>query len=101
MPSDQPSGLAATQVSSSTPAAASLIAGTSSNPLDDLVSIFGNMGGSSLQPSAPAGAFGASPVVPQQNAFVGLGLSGMSSPPSQQAVSPGAKKDDDDLLGLF
>lgn len=41
----QPSGLAATQVLSTTPAAANLLSGTSSNPLDDLVSIFGNVGG--------------------------------------------------------
>lgn len=102
MPSDQPSGLAATQVSSATPAATGLITGTSANPLDDLVSLFGNMGGTSLQPSVPAtGAFVASPTSPQQNAFSGLGISGMTSPPSQPAVSPGAKKDDDDLLGLF
>ena len=32
----QPSGLAATQVLAQTPAAAGLLAGTSSNPLDDL-----------------------------------------------------------------
>jgi AP-1 complex subunit beta-1 len=94
-PSDQPSGLAATQVSS-TPAAVNLLAGTSSNPLDDLVSIFGNMGGSS-QPAA----FGGSPVSPQQpNALAGLGIGGIGSPPS--VASPvQAQGAEDDLLGLF
>ncbi|THU93387.1 Adaptor protein complex beta subunit [Dendrothele bispora CBS 962.96] len=42
----QPTGLAATEVVlSQTPAAANLLAGTSTNPLDDLVSIFGGDGG--------------------------------------------------------
>jgi hypothetical protein len=107
IPSDQPSGLAATQVSSSTPAAANLLAGTSSNPLDDLVSIFGNMS------ATPAGSsmnvFGSPPAPSQQqNAFVGLGLGGAGSPITSQPSQPGsivppgqAKKADEDLLGLF
>jgi len=41
----EPSGLAATEVFSQTPAGANLLAGTSSNPLDDLVSIFGGGNG--------------------------------------------------------
>jgi len=103
VPSDQPSGLASTQLSSPTPAAANLIAGTSLNPLDDLVSVFGNMG---AQPLAPGGGFGASSPIPQQNAFAGLGFSGagstISSSASQPAISAGqVKRDEDDLLGLF
>lgn len=103
VPSDQPSGLASTQLSSPTPAAANLIAGTSLNPLDDLVSVFGNMG---AQPLVPGGGFGAPSPIPQQNAFAGLGFGGagsvVSPSASQPTVSAGqAKKDEDDLLGLF
>ena len=54
----QPSGLAATTVLASTPAAANLLAGTSSNPLDDLVSIFGS---TSFAPTAPTPAMNGSP----------------------------------------
>lgn len=61
----QPSGLAATEVLAHTPAAASLLAGTSSNPLDDLVSIFGG---------------GGSPAVGQnQNSLGGLSFGGAGS----------------------
>lgn len=80
----------------STPAAANLLAGTSSNPLDDLVSIFGN---ASL--SAPT-------VQPQSAALGGFGLGGAPSPlPPQtpsvlQAASPPTQQSgQEDLLGLF
>jgi len=101
----QPSGLAATEVLSSTPAAANLLAGTSSNPLDDLVSIFGGMGG-----SGPSGGVANS----------GMGLGGLSfggstfgspvnqAPPSNaagfgvSAPSPAqGQQPQEDLLGLF
>jgi AP-1 complex subunit beta-1 len=48
----QPPGLTTTQVFSQTPAAVSLLAGTSSNPLDNLVSIFGGSGGGGVPMSA-------------------------------------------------
>ena len=105
IPSDQPSGLAATQISTTIPAAANLIAGTSSNPLDDLVSIFGNMGTTQppLTPAAPPNLFGSQPQLQpqqQQNAFGGLGgvtsPTPVTSPPPQQA-----QKQEEDLLGLF
>ncbi|KAA1474163.1 Adaptor protein complex beta subunit [Dentipellis sp. KUC8613] len=104
----QPTGLAATQVLQQTPAAASLLAGTSSNPLDDLVSIFGSA--SVASPPAPASS---------QQAFGGLGLGGLGglngmggSPapaapaqnplsPVQNLASPVQQKPQDDLLGLF
>lgn len=108
----QPSGLAATEVLSSTPAAANLLAGTSSNPLDDLVSIFGGMSG--LGPSAGNSS---------GNASGGMGLGGLSfggntfgsptpqAPPSSaaglgagaHAPSPPvqAQQPQEDLLGLF
>ncbi|KAF9006995.1 adaptin N terminal region-domain-containing protein [Cyathus striatus] len=102
----QPSGLAATQVLSQTPAAANLLAGTSSNPLDDLVSIFGG-GGMSLQatPAQPSfggltpgfGAFGATPISPAPPAVspgISLGAGASQSPPP-------AQQPQDDLLGLF
>lgn len=107
VPSDQPSGLAATQISTTIPAAASLIAGTSSNPLDDLVSIFGNMGTTqpTQTPMAPGNLFGTqSPPQPQQqqNSFGGLGLGGAASPPQVTSPPPQqAQKPEDDLLGLF
>ncbi|PAV15661.1 Adaptor complex beta subunit [Pyrrhoderma noxium] len=91
----QPSGLAATALTS-TPAAANLLAGTSSNPLDDLVSIFGgaNLGGtgmsnglgnvaSPITTGSPAPVFGS-----------GTPLSSLTSPTQEQ-------KPQDDLLGLF
>lgn len=95
---DQPSGLAATQVLSNTPAAANLIAGTSTNPLDDLVSIFGNanMGGPPATP-APAPFAG--------GAFAGLGgIQQPMSPAFGAAPTPkpnGQQQQSEDLLGLF
>lgn len=86
----QPSGLAATQVLSQTPAAANLLAGTSSNPLDDLVSIFGGSGGSSG--------------TPQTNAFGGLGGGfGYGTPTTAASKSPPPQQQQqqEDLLGLF
>lgn len=78
----------------STPAAASLLAGTSSNPLDDLVSIFGNasLSAPTVQPqSAVLGGFGLgvapSPLAPQ-------------TPSVLQAASP-PQSGQEDLLGLF
>lgn len=102
----QPSGIAATAALAATPAAASLLAGTSSNPLDDLVSIFGNVG------------LGSGPSAPQQNgmgAGAGASLGGLSFdaapivPSTAQITSPvqtqppptQAQQPQDDLLGLF
>ncbi|TFK47116.1 Adaptor protein complex beta subunit [Heliocybe sulcata] len=98
----QPSGLAATTIIPQTPAAANLLAGTSANPLDDLVSIFGGGGGMTDTPSAP------------QNPLGGLSFGGdngfgspiTSAPPSQLGASSVAspiqtQKPQDDLLGLF
>jgi AP-1 complex subunit beta-1 len=81
----QLSGLAATEVLASTPAAASLLAGTSTNPLDDLVSIFG--GGSS-------GA---------RDPLAGFGLSPVAAPsvPVPKPTSAAVDTAQDDLLGLF
>ncbi|KAI0819844.1 clathrin binding protein [Trametes gibbosa] len=99
----QPSGLAATTVLASTPAAANLLSGTSSNPLDDLVSIFGGAN-LSTTPAAPTngntiGGFGfgaptlpgASPVTPSV-----LQPATPIVPQQQQAPAP-----QEDLLGLF
>ncbi|KAH6912000.1 clathrin binding protein [Coprinopsis sp. MPI-PUGE-AT-0042] len=99
------SGLAATQVLAQ-PAAANLLAGTSSNPLDDLVSIFGNtsMGGPPATP-APGGLFGGVPMTPAtasnpNGMFGGSALPpatpATATPPSNQPSQP-----QDDLLGLF
>jgi AP-1 complex subunit beta-1 len=94
----QPSGLAATEVLSSTPAAANLLAGTSSNPLDDLVSIFGGgqngMGGLSIGGGSGFGA----PMAPNIQVPAPMTM-GQQSPAS---VSPAqAQKPQEDLLGLF
>ncbi|KAI0334273.1 clathrin binding protein [Cubamyces sp. BRFM 1775] len=104
----QPSGLAATTVLTSTPAAANLLAGTSSNPLDDLVSIFGsaNLGASPAPPANtnPLGGFGfgaspalmgASPVTPSV-----LQPATPVVPPQPQAPAQPTQPQDD-LLGLF
>jgi len=123
-----PTGLAATAELASTPAAASLISGTSANPLDDLVSIFGNVGFSGSGPTSNPGSgmtspiggmnglaslnFGATSPPPQQPA-AGGGLGGfdMMSPtalnggltPSTQPApkQPQQQSQQDDLLGLF
>ncbi|KAH8832832.1 adaptin N terminal region-domain-containing protein [Flagelloscypha sp. PMI_526] len=87
---DGPSGLAATEVLQQTPAAANLLAGTSSNPLDDLApqtNMFGGMGGFDFG-GTPSGVV--SPMQPTSP-------STFSSPPVQQQQNSGA----DDLLGLF
>lgn len=95
----QPFGLAATTVLASTPAAASLLSGTSSNPLDDLVSIFGSVGVSAPAAQAPPSAsplgglaFGAAPISPVPPA----------TPSVLQPASPQTQQSQqDDLLGLF
>lgn len=97
---EQPTGLAATQVLQQ-PAAKNILSGTSTNPLDDLVSIFGS---SSLSPSVPqatnntnnttaAAAAGISALTPDP--FRGLGGVAASSPASASA------NQEEDLLGLF
>lgn len=105
----QPSGLAATQVFSETPAAAKLLAGTSSNPLDDLVSIFGGNGGGvpmSATTNLGFGAFGG------PGAGVGVGFGGAplspipptpnpALPPKPSSQQPQSRHQQDDLLGLF
>ncbi|KAH9044866.1 Adaptor protein complex beta subunit [Lactarius hengduanensis] len=92
---EQPTGLAATQVLQQ-PAAKNLLSGTSTNPLDDLVSIFGS---SSLSPSVPlaAPAGGAAALDP----FHGFG--GLVSPisPAAPAQPASASSQQEDLLGLF
>ena len=94
----QPSGLAATTIFSQTPAAANLLAGTSSNPLDDLVSIFGNTS-LTATPATPANGlggfgFGGAPLTPAAPSITPTALS--PQPPQQPAQSG-----QDDLLGLF
>ena len=94
----QPSGLAATQILPSSPAAANFLSGTSTNPLDDLVSIFGGMSASGVGSGGAAGVDGA---------FGGLGS--MSPPGGNHITSPldslasttTNQKPEEDLLGLF
>ena len=84
----QPSGLAATQALAQTPAAANLLAGTSTNPLDDLVSIFGG-GGSGTTTVGMGFSFGA-----------GVPMSPM--PPTPATAKPNTHpQQQEDLLGLF
>ena len=93
------SGLAATTFTS-TPAAANLLAGTSANPLDDLVSIFGGSGindtkgGASSVNGSPFPGSVLSPVTP---------ASAASPVPSFSpgVTSPAQQKPQEDLLGLF
>ncbi|CCL99815.1 uncharacterized protein FIBRA_01839 [Fibroporia radiculosa] len=88
----QPSGLAATTVLASTPAAVNILSGTSSNPLDDLVSIFGSasMTVPSTQPPTSA------------TPLVGFGFAAPATPSVLQAASPPVQQaPQDDLLGLF
>jgi AP-1 complex subunit beta-1 len=116
-----PLGLAATQVlpPTSQTAAANLLAGTSSNPLDDLVSIFGNVGVGApsgvAQPAGTSNAFGGldfsaspiSPGVPQGQMSMMAGLGNAGSTGSLGGVSGGQAQQNqqqsqqEDLLGLF
>jgi len=96
----QLSGLAATTLTS-TPAAANLIAGTSVNPLDDLVSIFGGTGlaGGGGAGTSNGPSFGFATMSP-------ISTSAMSPPPQTTPfnASLGAsvqQKQEEDLLGLF
>jgi hypothetical protein len=70
------------------PAAKNILSGTSTNPLDDLVSIFGNASLSSTPsvPIAPAGA-------PALDAFGGA--------PPPTGTSSISSNQQEDLLGLF
>ncbi|KAF9074612.1 adaptin N terminal region-domain-containing protein [Rhodocollybia butyracea] len=102
----RPSGLAATEVLSHTPAAASLLAGTSSNPLDDLVSIFGAP--TAAPPSAsPHDIFNG---LAMNNGFSSGATGSLGSPVTQSPlvanianVSPRSNQQQpqEDLLGLF
>ena len=83
-----PTGLAATQVLQQ-PEAKNILSGTSTNPLDDLVSIFGN---TSLSPSVPNPS-----AAPASDPFGVLG--GVSSPATTTPST--AASQHDDLLGLF
>lgn len=105
----QPSGIAATAVLASTPAAANLLSGTSSNPLDDLVSIFGNvgLGSNTMSPAPPQNQvalagfpFAASAITPSPAPAPATPsvLQQVSSPVQTQ---PPTQQPQDDLLGLF
>ena len=88
---EQPTGLAATQVLQQ-PAAKSILSGTSTNPLDDLVSIFGS---TSLSPSVPQATATTPAGMPALDPFHGLGGVSLSSPASASS------NQQEDLLGLF
>lgn len=108
----QPSGLAATQVLSATPAAANLLSGTSSNPLDDLVSIFGSTGLSNGVSGQPEGgglgaglgglSFGApiSPAPPVTPSVL-QAATPVPTQPTHQQPQPPPQAASEDLLGLF
>ncbi|KAJ4001155.1 adaptin N terminal region-domain-containing protein [Lentinula boryana] len=99
----QPSGLAATEVLSHTPAAANLLAGTSSNPLDDLVSIFGapaTPAPPSASPHDIFGGLGMNSTFASGNA-VSLGSPAVQSPSVAVAPPQQNQQPQDDLLGLF
>lgn len=73
----QPSGLAATQILPSSPAAANFLSGASTNPLDDLVSIFGGISASGVGSGGNSGV---------ESAFGGLGS--LSPPGGDHVASP-------------
>ena len=88
-----PTGLAATQVLQE-PAAKSILSGTSTNSLDDLVSIFGN---TSLSPTTliPSAAAAPAPGIDLLGAFGGV------SPAAATPATPSNSNQQEDLLGLF
>ncbi|KAI9511229.1 Adaptor protein complex beta subunit [Russula earlei] len=87
-----PTGLAATQVLQE-PAAKNILSGTSTNPLDDLVSIFGS---ASLSPPStlPVG-----PATPVLDPF--RGLSAARPPTGAPSLTQTTSNHQEDLLGLF
>ncbi|KAI9432648.1 Adaptor protein complex beta subunit [Lactarius indigo] len=85
---EQPTGLAATQVLQQ-PAAKNIMSGTSTNPLDDLVSIFGS---SSLSSSGGA---------PALDPFLGFGEVVSPIAPAAATQPTTASNQQEDLLGLF
>jgi AP-1 complex subunit beta-1 len=87
-----PTGLAATQVLQQ-PEAKNILSGTSTNPLDDLVSIFGN---TSLSPSAPIPSAAPAAPAPATDPFGALG--GVSLPTAAPSTTSNQQED---LLGLF
>ena len=92
----QPSGLAATTLTE-TPAAANLLAGTSTNPLDDLVSIFGGTG------LGGGGGSGFANPPTNGNAF-GIMSPHSAAPPASSPApvqTTATQQPQDDLLGLF
>jgi AP-1 complex subunit beta-1 len=110
-PDGQPSGLAATEVLSFTPAAANLLAGTSSNPLDDLVSIFGGMGGSGMSGGVVNGSMGDGSLGGLSFGGSAFGSSASAAPRAVHSTAAGlgptvvspvqAQQPQEDLLGLF
>jgi AP-1 complex subunit beta-1 len=86
-PQEGPTGFAATQVLQQ-PAAKNIMSGTSTNPLDELVSIFRN---TSLSSSASIPS--AAPAIDPLGGFGGV------SPAT--AVPSSSSNQQDDLLGLF
>jgi len=110
-PDGQPSGLAATEVLSSAPAAANLLAGTSSNPLDDLVSIFGGMGGSGMSGRGVNGGMGDGGLGGLSFGSSAFGSSESAAPQIVPSTAAGlghtvtspvqTQQPQDDLLGLF
>ena len=76
------------------PVAKSILSGTSMNPLDDLVSIFGitSLSPSTLIPSA---------VVAATSGIDPLGAFGGISPAVATPVTPSNSNQQEDLLGLF
>jgi AP-1 complex subunit beta-1 len=103
-------GLAAMEI---TPAAKNIIAGTSSNPLDDLVSIFGNstpvMQGTGSNVASPVQQQGQGQFGGLGGAFADLGMSptSTSAKPANGGFGSGASQQkpqqgqEEDLLGLF
>ncbi|KAI9430865.1 Adaptor protein complex beta subunit [Lactarius indigo] len=92
---EQPTGLAATQVLQQ-PAAKNIMSGTSTNPLDDLVSIFGSSSLSSSVPqAAPAGG------APALDPFLGFGEVVSPIAPAAATQPTTASNQQEDLLGLF
>ena len=110
-PDGQPSELGATEVLSSTPAAANPLARTSSNPLDDLVSIFGGMGGSGMSGGGVNGGMGDGGLGGLSFGSSAFGSSALAAPKIVPSTAAGlgptvaspvqAQQPQDDLLGLF
>lgn len=73
-------------------------AGPAAGGMEDLMGIFGNEGGSSLNGAAPMGGSGSDDLL---DGFASMNMGASQPPPPQTQLNGGGKKNNEDILGLF